>query len=260
MQLLGPLKFNSELLCGEKMVYRIPGDIICYPAPTSDCVNERIECLRKLGVIEYISAGAYNIGKWRVLGKGHSAIVFLAITESREFVAVKARRIDSKRESLIYECKLLKEAYPVSPKVYDCNDDLIIMEFIPGITLGEYIEKRSDCENIVNMFIKLMIIVAELDRLGIEHSELSNPEKHVIIGCNNEIKVVDFESAKHSLKSCNVCDIVSWFMFRCNRFQKVCRVTDHLRNEIIDQIRQYKGEVKRDTLINIINLISILPK
>jgi len=214
--------------------------VLSYPA---NDVNRALILWNKIkgaGIVKLVSYGDITIDNLRVIGKGHSSIVVLGIHKNLGRVAIKFRRADSKTQSLITECRLMKIAYPLAPKIYFCDDDVIIREFIEGTLLINFIDKLSSCKEALSLTLKLLAVGYWLDLKGIDHKELSIPNKHIIICPNGSVKVIDFESGRQA-SSCNLCRLASWALIRRALISKLCNINiSYIENTLIELLRNYK--------------------
>ena len=215
--------------------------VICYPSAGRSCFNKRVRELLSHGINYIVSEGRHIVNKIRVLGKGHSAIVVKALHSKYGLVALKLRRSDSKRDSLILECRLMKPATPVAPKPIVCSDDFVIMEFVDGESLEEFIKTSvTSCRDAVLLLVKVMAASYWLDAIGIDHKELSIAGKHVIISRNGSVKIIDYESAAIHHSPCNLCRSFSWIVMRRRLLQTFCGVSSEFIDSLVDLIRKYK--------------------
>jgi putative serine/threonine protein kinase len=192
--------------------------VLCYPRYREGCARI-LEGLQANGVDRVCWHGSSTIvtplGPRRILGKGHSSVVVLAIS-SGDLRAVKVRRSDSKRSTLRSEALLLLEASRAgaAPRPYAWEDDFIIMDYINGPTLMEAMGLLSFC-HIVGEIISLARI---LDTVGILHLELSRPLKHVLFtnwSAHPKAIAIDFESA--SSGDCGNLSRIASFIIRTIR-------------------------------------------
>jgi len=220
-------------------------EILCYPSFDSECVKERIRELINCGIREVLNDGKLLIDGWKVLGKGHSAILFKAKQSDGRIVAVKVLRSDSKRSDLRLECSLAAKGYPIAPKIYCCSKHLIVMELIEGSLVGEiFNDKKISCKEALPLVLKVFEAVRFLDRLGIDHKELSRPTKHIFVTDKGEIKVIDFETASGGPTK-NLLRVFSWFIIRSWFGRYCCKsIRAHL-NEVIPSLRKYDKEPNR---------------
>ncbi len=214
--------------------------LICYPSVDKKCFVDRLRKLATHGIKCIVSEGKTSIGNVRVLGKGHSAIVVKVIHRDYGEAALKLRRIDSKRDNLILECKLMRLAVPVAPTPLVCSDDFIVMEFIDGVHLEEFIRGMTSCRDVVLLIAKVLAAAFWLDAVGIEHKELSIAGKHIMLTKDGKVKIIDYESASHHSRPCNLCSLFSWLIVRKKVLRRFCRVSDDFIQELIQLVRKYK--------------------
>ncbi len=220
-------------------------EALCYPSSNPKCVKERMSELINCGVKEILNDGKLLIGDWRVLGKGHSAVIFKAKLNDGRITAVKVLRSDSKRSDLLLECSLAAKGYPITPRIYCCSKHLIVMELINGLLLEEIFNKETlSCEEALSIVLKAFEAVSFLDRVGIDHKELSRPTRHIFITRRGEIKVIDFETASGGPAK-NLLRVFSWFIIR-SWFGRVCcnKIKSHL-NEVVLSLRKYDVEPRK---------------
>jgi len=241
--------------------------IICYPeyqVPNEECYR-RIEQLRKEGAKYLISMGKVKIGKINILGKGHAGIISAALLKNGKIVAIKIRRFDSKRKSLEREAILqhIAALAGVAPSIYVFSKDFIVMDLIQGISFGEYLERKYRECNKDYIFLAIKSLIEKtfvLDCIGIEHQELSNPQRQVMIQNYDprKIFILDYESAKYTSKTSNITSIIGFIIGRGRKYF-------HLNNNdlkiLIRLSRTYKKTLdisRRYTILN--RLIDILNK
>ncbi|MCI4435534.1 MAG: hypothetical protein JHC33_01810 [Ignisphaera sp.] len=209
--------------------------VLCFPRVEEECCFSRLSQIRGLGVVEIYDFGKVVLEDGvRVVGKGHAAVVVLA-RYNNELVAVKIRRLDSKRDSLEREAELLilAKASSFVPKVYAYSRDFIVREFIDGPTLKEFMATVS-LQQLRNGFAKLIEAAYSLDRIGIDINEISRPDTQVIFECGDPLKprFIDLESARVSHNASNVTRIVASIM----RYRKAYPLFLDLSDEEIEYV------------------------
>lgn len=198
----------NKLVNSTKLYY-----LLTYPKKDVELGIKRYTKLRELGVVDVYDYGSTSIDGIRVLGKGHSSIVFLARHEVLGDVAVKVRRADSKKDSLAKEGYLMSlDKFNVVPKVYYFEDDLVIMEYLNGNVLGDYLKNINNNYGLIKVVSNVVTAAYLLDLDLIDHLELTNPGRHVFVLEDLKVRFVDFESARISPNPCNLCRIVSYFL------------------------------------------------
>jgi putative serine/threonine protein kinase len=231
--------------------------IVGYPKPESVDVDSRFDQLRSLGVEYILSEGDSSIGGVRVLGKGYRSIVVLVET-SRGLAAAKIRRVDSTREGLIHEAMMLKLANTVSvgPRLYGFTDDVILMEYIPGSNILDWISSEDDADRIRYAARILLGQAYRLDRVGLDHGELSRAERHIIVKPTGEPVIIDFESASIHRRPRNLTSIVQYIAFRIP-YITGRRVVEADRDVILESLRMYKRYIDDESFHKLIDSLNL---
>ena len=139
------MTLNKRISLDDKDCLKLIGPVICYPRVNPKLFENRKKQLEKLDIEYLVSEGRTQIGKFRVLGKGCTSIVVKAIRRGR-IVALKIRRLDSDRSDLKREAEILKKVneYGIGPKLIDYTEDILVMEYVEGMKLREWVEKIED--------------------------------------------------------------------------------------------------------------------
>jgi len=83
--------------------------LVAYPDPEDSSIESRIRQLTDLGISSLEFQGALRIGRLSILGKGVVGLVFTGYSGG-DRVAVKIRRVDSRRKSMGHEAEMMKIA------------------------------------------------------------------------------------------------------------------------------------------------------
>ena len=216
-------------------------DVLCFPGGGKECVSERWSRLRNAGIEELESYGKELIGDFKVLGKGHASVVVRGRHKDFGQVAVKILRVDSKRDDLLIECQLMRLSVPVSPEPYICERDFIVMEYLDGMDLRSYLNERvMNCRDIMLTWLKILGAINWLDKVGVNHKELSILKEHVFVLRDGRIKVIDFESASLGY-GCNVCRAFSWLFIRTSFATRFCSSCPQFLEKSFTILREYKA-------------------
>ena len=181
-------------------------DIWIYPKGTRAQIKSRIKELKALGVESISFQGKLQVGTISILGKGYVGIVVLGKI-GRKKVAVKIRRNDSPRKNLKREAELLKitNQSNVGPKLVGFSKNFLVMEYLEGEKIGDWIaslKKKGSSSQLKTIIKKILEDCYKLDRIGLDHGELSHIVKHVIVG--NKTTIIDFESSSVDRRVSNV--------------------------------------------------------
>ncbi|MCE4601468.1 MAG: hypothetical protein F7C38_07955 [Desulfurococcales archaeon] len=181
---------------------------------SSLCYPDRAGCSGILASLSNsgIEGLCYSPGRGRypgVIGKGHSSIVALALYRGSP-VAVKIRRTDSKRENLRLEGRRLFQAsvHGATPRPYYFDDNVIVMEYVRGPHLVEYIDV-----NPVYAVKEALLAARALDCAYILHEELNRPWWHIrFTRTGGKALILDLDSAHRGCG--NVVKLVSGLLSR----------------------------------------------
>ncbi|HIQ39185.1 MAG TPA: serine/threonine protein kinase [Methanothermococcus okinawensis] len=186
----------------------------------------------------------YNITLLDILGKGHRGVVFKGLYKSKK-VAIKVPRVDAK--NTIYEegC-ILKEVNTlnIGPKLYVFSKDYLIMEYIEGISLKNYISTEGiEREEYIKIIKEVLKQCIRLDIHGIDHGEIQGG-KHIIIRESSKVYIIDFGSAKIGRTPRNFSSAVSLFFGKSYIGRRTCEILNVSEVEI-EKIRKFVRSYKR---------------
>jgi len=234
--------------------------IIGYPKATKKQIKARIIELKKLGIQSVSFQGQSRIGKLSILGKGYVGVVVLARAKNK-LVAVKIRRIDASRTNMAKEAEFLKIANGVNvgPLLIAKSKNFIIMEYLDGKKIGEWINelKSENSKLLKSTMRKILEDCYSLDVVGLDHGELSNISKHVVIG-KPKTTIIDFESASTQRRVSNVTSATQAICIGSG-ISKITRKIYRLpsKNKIIKVLRSYKQEQNRQNFEKILEILKL---
>jgi putative serine/threonine protein kinase len=235
-------------------------NIWVYPRGTKAQIKSRIKELQGLGIDSISLQGELKIGTVNVLGKGYVGIVVLGKL-GRKKVAVKIRRNDSPRKNLTKEAQLLQitNRCGVGPKLVTYSKNFLVIEYLEGEKIGNYIDGLSGRGNITNLkaiIKKVLEDCYKLDSIGLDHGELSRMPKHVIIG--NKITIIDFESSSTKRRVSNVTSATQAFYIGSRISKTVNRIYKTPKKEkIISILRNYKQDQNRKNFEKLLNVLKL---
>jgi len=224
--------------------------LIAYPRPEEALVQRRIAELARLGITHLEVGGRKKLPNGlEVLGKGHVGVVVAARTASGLRVALKVRRVDADRASLDHEARMLTLANSVGvgPRLLAHTADFMVMEFIEGPHLPDWLSTGPDRSDVVLVLRKLLEKCRRLDEIGLDHGELSRAHSHVLMEPRGrtrppEPRLVDFESASDKRRPANLTSMCQ-YLFIGGLAPLVARCLGQPDKEaIIKALRAYKRE------------------
>jgi putative serine/threonine protein kinase len=249
-----PLRKTIEELSEEPYAH-----VICYPKTTKTELSKRLKELQKLGIEALEFKGEKEVCSLPVLGKGCVGIVTIAYRD-REKVALKIRRADADRAEMQQEARMLRKANSVNvgPKLLDVSNNFLLMQFIDGILLPQWLEKNRKKDPVKKVLREILKKCWRLDEAGLDHGELSHAPKHVIIDKNNMPIIVDFETASINRKPSNVTSICQFLFISSSLAKKIAealKVKDG--NAIIEILRRYKKDRTRENFESILKICNV---
>ena len=235
--------------------------ILGYPRSTSRQLKSRISELEKLKIKSIALKGPTTIGKLEILGKGYVGIVVLGKKGSKK-VAIKIRRLDSQRNDMRNEAKLLQivNSVKVGPKLIDFSKNFVIMEYLEGEKIGKWIETLGGVGSAKKLKSVIKMVLEDcyrLDQIGFDHGELSSISKHVIVG-KSKSTLIDFESSSTNRRPSNVTSITQAIFIGSGIGKKIKRIYKIPEKEkIIDVLRIYKKDQTRENFENLLKLLKV---
>ena len=245
----------------ERLVEEPYSTILGYPKSTKRQLNSRIKELKKLKIKSVSFTGPTTIGKLEILGKGYVGIVVLAKLRNKQ-VALKIRRLDSQRNEMKTEAKLLKmvNSVNVGPKLFDYSKNFVVMEFLDGEKIGNWIESlkgRGSSKKLKSTIKNVLEDCFQLDQIGFDHGELSSISKHVIIG-DKKSTLIDFESSSTKRRVSNVTSITQAIFIGSGigkQVQKIYKIPS--KEQIISALRIYKQDQSQDSFNNLLKILKL---
>lgn len=242
--------------------------VLCYPKYDLAELKKRVAELNRLGVKALEFVGEKTILDMSVLGKGCVGIVAVAHTDKGK-VAMKIRRIDADRSEMQHEAEMLKKAniVEVGPHLLDASENFLLMEFIKGPLLFQWISTlkgKGTKSRIQRVLRNILEQCWRLDTIGLDHGELSKAPKHILIDEEDKPYIVDFETASVNRRVSNVTSMCQ-YLFIGSEVAKIVKrkLQDIDQKKLITALRKYKRLLSRENfekILEICNLATIKEK
>ena len=234
--------------------------ILGYPGAGKKELERRIAELRKLGIKSVTFAGPNILNNIPVLGKGHAGVAVLA-KRGRLTVVLKIRRVDSSRNEMRSEARLLKFANKVNvgPQLIDSSKNFIVMEYVEGKKIIDWVRElrgRGSAAQFRAVARKILEDCYIMDGIHLDHGELSYIHKHVIVGkmpC-----IIDFESASRNRRTSNVTSAAQSIFIGSalsNSVRKIIRIPS--TGIMIDSLKKYKHGQSRENFENLLGVLGL---
>jgi putative serine/threonine protein kinase len=214
--------------------------LIMYPRFSESEYKDRIVEIESLGIISIILDGKTIVNGAHVAGKGCVGLVVKAKSRSK-VCALKIRRTDADRKTMDNEAHLHKIANSagVGPSLQGHTKNMIAMEFVAGQSIVDWVENaaKSKMRTIATAILEQCF---SLDRVGLDHGELSRLARHVIV--SDRSYIIDFESASTTRRTYNVTAAAqSMFLYGtiANQVKKILDWNTD-RDKVIHALKVYK--------------------
>lgn len=249
---------NSHSVAISALVDEPYSSVLGYPKSSRDELKSRVNELESIDVQGILFEGKSKIGKLDVLGKGCVSVVVKAVIDD-QIVALKIRRLDADRESMEREAEMLKVANSVGvgPKHIGSTKNYLLMDIADGIKIIDLIMKMDNKKSrIKSVALDVLEQCYKLDKIGLDHGELSNLTKHVIVG--DAITIIDFESASVKRRVANVTAATQCLFIGSAAARKVSRLLKiGSKDEIIRSLQEYKSDKSRENLERLQKVLSL---
>ena len=237
--------------------------ILTYPRPNLKQAKSRIKQLVELGIEKVTFEGRTKIGRLGLVGIGTVGLVVKGTGKGEELCALKIRRADANRESMAEEFRLtqLANRVRVGAPAYGCTKDVMCMRYIKGIELEDYVKAatgRGSAKRVREMAHAILNQCRKLDLIGLDHGQLSNLRKHVIIDGETP-HIIDFESASQNRAMKNVTTAAQ-FLFVGSRVSPRIRRTLSIKSSdpILEALRRYKGDMSDENYVRLLATIGVI--
>lgn len=123
-----------------------------------------------------------NPTELKLVDKGAHGAVFKL--HDNKCIKIYAENINAELEAASYR---KGQASEMVPRLYEVGENYIIMEFIEGISLYEYLSKKKDVDFIIAQ--KLLFILREMKRLGF--TRIDSSLRHILVTKDECLKAID---------------------------------------------------------------------
>ncbi|MEM3109490.1 MAG: hypothetical protein QW569_07085 [Candidatus Bathyarchaeia archaeon] len=246
------------------------GRIICYPKPSIEELDMRVEELRSLKVSGIILEGRVLIDGLPILGKGCTSTVVKAVADGRLY-ALKARRTDSDRASMESEAQLQIRANSISvgARLKGFTHNFILMELLDGPSISEWIDRGPAINELKAVLAMILRDCFKMDAGRLDHGELTNASRHIIIergAAKEELSeegvafkpvIIDFESASMKRRAKNVTSICQ-FLFLSNEKIRALLAGGVDVAGLVEALKAYKARPSRETFNSILRSTGLM--
>ena len=244
---LSELKHHSNLLLE-----------LSYPSRELEYALMILKELCEIGV-DGIYVEVERDGELLKLGKGYRGIVFKG-RMGGEDVALKVLRTDSTLSDLFKEAENTKFANSVGigAKLRASNKHVMVLEYIDGVDLDTWLRELEirEVQPLKKVLASCFRQARTLDEIGLDHGELSDAKRHIILRRDLSPVIIDFGKASKRRRPSNVTSLFSYVTFG-RHSNKILQMLG-LSRPPIESSKMYKhrmDEPSFNKLLNSLNLI-----
>jgi putative serine/threonine protein kinase len=237
--------------------------ILTYPRPNLTQAKSRIKQLVELGIQQVTFEGRTKIGRLGLVGIGTVGLVVKGTGSVEEVYALKIRRADANRESMAEEFRLTQVAnrLRVGAPAYKCTKDIMSMSYIKGVELEDYVKTatgRGSARRVRELAHALLNQCRKLDLIGLDHGQLSNLRKHVIIDGETPY-IIDFESASQNRTVKNVTTAAQFLFIGSRVAPRIRRILSvKSSDQILEALRRYKGDMSDENYVRLLATFGVI--
>lgn len=170
-------------------------------------------------------------------------------------ICIKEKNPRSIVDTLKNEAKYLQllNNKGIGPKFIRYSDSKLYREFVEGIRISDFFEHENDKQKILSIIRQVLEQCREMDLLGINKKELTNPYKDILVTADNKAVMIDFERCHETKKPKNVTQFLQYINTNKPTLEKKGIMID--KQEIIRLGKEYKEKNDKESFNNIISLI-----
>jgi putative serine/threonine protein kinase len=229
--------------------------LISFPSLEDSIQSSRIKELESMGITSILSYGNTRIGNLSILGKGCVGLA-IPVIYRKKIRALKIRRTDANRRHMYNEVIMhsIANTVNVGPILMDFTDNFILMEFIDGMNIFDWLRSEIRGRDYVyQILVSSLEQCYSLDQIKLDHGQLSYLKHHLIISSKNHPKIIDFESSSMGRRTANVSSLVHNFLWASPLYSKLgYTLTREKKRKIIHLLKEYKNCKTRARFVNIL--------
>ena len=134
------------------------------------------------------------------------------------------------------------------------------MEYAKGLYFKDWIKMlkgKGRKEKVRRMIKDILEQCFRLDKVGLDHGELSNIEKHIIVG--EKAWIIDFESASMNRKASNLTKVTQYFVVGSpisNTVRRMLKIES--LDEVFQALREYKKSKSKENFGNVLKVMNLI--
>ena len=149
----------------------------------------------------------------------------------------------------------------IGPKLVEVSENFLLMELVEGKHFPEWLESMNETEGVVRVRLVLKEILEQcyrLDEANLDHGELSNAYKHIIIDSDGVPHLIDFETASVNRKASNVTAVCQYLFLGSQIADKTKMFLGNVdEKQLIKALRGYKREQTKEDFEKILQITNV---
>ena len=192
------------------------------------------------------------------LGKGYRGLVILGEVGGKR-AALKILRSDAPLASLESEAEATKLANSVGvgPKLLAHSKHVLALEFVEGVSFDKWVKdlEKSRIDELRKVLRECFQQARLLDKIPLDHGELSDAKKHVIVKPDLSPVIIDFGKASIKRRPSNVTSFFSYIAFGPHS-EKILRMLG-VEKPPVDRSRKYKREMTDEVFKELLQSLNL---
>ena len=217
--------------------------LLAYPSGDDGTLLHRWAELQTFGLDTIYSHGPETLASLEILGLGYCGVVLRVRHQGQDRV-LKIRREHAPQKSLRMEADLLirANAVGVGPRHIAHSDNFLLMDYIDGPMLVDWLQGSQSAEAIYWIVTNLIHQAYQLDQTGIDHGDLRCITAHALVQAQGPV-LIDFSGASLDRRPANVTTLVQG-LFISTQIAQLLRplFSQVTKSELIEYLRQYKHQ------------------
>ena len=233
----------------EQFWYSPARRLLAYPSGNEDILTRRWDELQTLKIDAIYTYGPQTLTGLEILGVGYCGVVLLVRHQEQDRV-LKALREPAPQASLQKEANLLLKANTlgVGPQYVTHSDHFLLMDYIDGPMLVDWLQEAQYSEGIRSMVLQLIQQAYRLDQIGLDHGDLRCVTAHALMQSNAPV-LIDFSRASLERRPANLTTLVQG-LFISTHISKLLRpwFPKVGKSGLIEYLRRYKQIPSRESI------------
>ncbi|EKV01804.1 putative Ser/Thr protein kinase [Leptolyngbya sp. PCC 7375] len=227
----------------EQFWYSPARQLLVYPSGNQDMLSHRWAELQTCGIDAIYAYGPETLADFAILGSGYCGVVLRVRHQGCDRV-LKILREPAPQPNLSTEATMLKRANAVGvgPKYLAHSDHFLLMDYIEGPMLVDWLQASQSAESIHRVVFQLIHQAYRLDQAGLDHGDLRCITAHALVQPTGPV-LIDFSGASLDRRPANITTLVQG-LFISTHIAKLLRpwFPNVNKSELIEHLRRYKQQ------------------